>query len=147
MKDIKTFCRIISQVNYILTNKQRVQLVGLFFLGVGCALVQTLGVSAILPFIQAILTPEVIMENRYVKPILQYWGITDSNMVIILVGIAIALVYLLKNIYLVVANYIQVKFRCHFHEDISNKLLDSYLKRPYSYFSRWNGIIYKSSFI
>lgn len=134
MKDIKTFCRIISQVNYILTNKQRVQLVGLFFLGVGCALVQTLGVSAILPFIQAILTPEVIMENRYVKPILQYWGITDSNMVIILVGIAIALVYLLKNIYLVVANYIQVKFRCHFHEDISNKLLDSYLKRPYSYF-------------
>lgn len=63
-------------------------------------MVQTLGVSAILPFIQAILTPEVIMENRYVKPILQYWGITDSNMVIILVGIAIALVYLLKNIYL-----------------------------------------------
>ncbi len=134
MKDIKTFCRIISQVNYILTNRQRVHLVGLFLLGIGCALVQTLGVSAILPFIQAILTPEVIMENRYVKPILQYWRITDSNTVIMFVGIAIALVYLLKNIYLVVVNYIQVKFRCHFHEDISNKLLDSYLKRPYSYF-------------
>lgn len=121
-------------MNYILTSRQRVHLIGLFLLGIGCALVQTLGVSAILPFIQAILTPEVIVENKYVRPILQYWGISDSNTVIMLVGIAIALVYLLKNIYLVVVNYIQVKFRCHFHEDISNKLLDSYLKRPYSYF-------------
>lgn len=134
LKDIKTFFRIIHQVNYILNQKQKIQFIGILFLGIGCALVQTLGVSAILPFIQAILTPEKIMNNEYVKPILSMFHITNSNMVIVLIGIGIILVYLLKNLYLIVANYIQTKFRCRFHEDISTRLLNSYLKRPYSYF-------------
>ena len=134
MKDIRTLFRMIYQVNFILNKKQRIQFVGLLFLGIGCALVSALGVSAILPFIQAILTPEVITQNVYVRPILEKFHITDSNTVIVLVGIAIVFVYIIKNLYLVIANYIQVKFRCHFHEDLSNRLLTSYLKRPYSYF-------------
>lgn len=134
MKDIRTFFRMIEQVNYILSRKQKIQFVGLLFLGVGCAIMQTFGVSAILPFVQAILTPEQIMNNSYIKPILTHFGITDENLVIVIIGIGIIIVYLVKNIFLIVANYIQTRFRCHFHEDISIRLLCSYLKRPYSYF-------------
>ena len=134
MKDIKTFFRMINQVNYILSRKQKVQFAGLLFLGIGCAIMQTFGVSAILPFVQAILAPEQIMGNRYINPILDKFSITDANFVIIMIGIGIIIVYLIKNIFLVVANYIQTKFRCHFHENISTRLLNSYLRRPYSYF-------------
>lgn len=134
MKDILTFFKMIRQVNYILSRKQKIQFVGLLFLGIGCALVQTLGVSAILPFIQAILTPQEIMQNKYVEPILAIWNITDSNLVIMVIGVAIIIIYLIKNIYLIIANYIQTKFRCHFHEGISMRLLSSYLNRPYSFF-------------
>lgn len=134
MKDIKTFATMIGQVNYILNKKQKYQFLGLLFLGIGCALMQTLGVSAILPFVQAILTPDVIMHNQYLEPLLAAMNITDSDTVIILVGGGIIVVYLFKNLYLIIANYIQTRFRCHFHEDISIKLLNSYLKRPYSYF-------------
>lgn len=134
MKDVKTLFRMIYQVNYVLTRKQKLQFVGLIILGIGSAVMQTIGVSAILPFIQAILTPEVIMQNKYIRPVLNELHITDSTMVIILVGIGIILVYVTKNLYLLMANYIQVKFRCRFHEDLANRLLDSYLKRPYSYF-------------
>lgn len=134
MKDIKTFFRMIAQVNYILNCRQKIQFIGLFFLGLGCALVETLGVSAVLPFIQAVLNPQVIMENQYVEPILKKLQITDANMVITLVGIGIIMVYLFKNVYLIIASYIQTRFRCYFHEDISTRLLHSYLERPYSYF-------------
>lgn len=134
MKDIKTFFRMIAQVNYILNCRQKIQFIGLFFLGLGCALVETLGVSAVLPFIQAVLNPQVIMENQYVAPILKKLQITDANMVITLVGIGIIMVYLFKNVYLIIASYIQTRFRCYFHEDISTRLLHSYLERPYSYF-------------
>lgn len=134
MKDIRTFFQMISQVNYILNRKQKIQFIGLFFLGLGSAIMETIGVSAILPFIQAILTPEVIVNNRYIAPVLETFHITDTNMVILLVGIGIVLVYVVKNAYLVVASYIQTKFRCRFHEDISTRLLHSYLARPYSYF-------------
>lgn len=128
------FFRMIGQVNYILNRKQKIQFIGLFFLGLGSALVETLGVSAILPFVQAILTPEVIIDNRYIAPVLNMLQITDTNTVILLVGIGIIFVYLLKNAYLVIASYIQTRFRCRFHEDISTRLLHSYLARPYSYF-------------
>lgn len=134
MKDIKTFFRMINQVNYILNQKQKIQFIGLLFLGIGCAMMQTLGVSAILPFVQAILTPEKIMNNERVKPVLDMFQITEANLVIVIIGIGIIIVYLVKNLFLVVANYIQTRFRCHFHEDISTRLLNSYLKRPYSYF-------------
>lgn len=125
---------MIEQVNYILSRKQKIQFIGLLLLGIGSALVQTLGVSAILPFIQAILVPQKIMNNEYIAPILERMHITDTNTVIVLVGSGIVVVYLVKNIYLIIANYIQTRFRCHFHEDISARLLYSYLNRPYSYF-------------
>lgn len=134
MKDIRTFATMIGQVNYILNRKQKYQFFGLLFLGIGCALMQTLGVTAILPFVQAILTPEVIIHNQYLEPILMAMDVTDPETVIILVGIGIIIVYFIKNLFLIIANYIQTRFRCHFHEDISIKLLNSYLKRPYSYF-------------
>lgn len=134
MKDINTFFRMIKQTNYMLSSKQKIQFIGILFLGIGCGLVQTLGVSAVLPFIQAILTPQVIMRSKYVAPVLTVLHITDSNTVIVLVGIVIIIVYLLKNLYLIIAGCVQTKFRCRFHEDISTRLLYSYLKRPYSYF-------------
>lgn len=134
MKDINTFFTMIKQVNYILNRKQKRQFFGLLFLGLGCAMAETLGVTTILPFIQAILTPEVIMEQKYIAPVLDRQHITDTNMVITVVGIVIILIYLLKNAYLIFANYMQTRFRCHFHEDISTRLLRAYLNRPYSYF-------------
>ncbi len=125
---------MVKQVNYILNQKQKRQFVGMFLLAVGCAFLETLGVSAILPFIQAVLAPEVIMEHRYVAPILQILRITDPMKVITLIGAGIALVYLIKNLFLIAASYMQSRFRCSFYEDISIRLLSSYLKRPYSYF-------------
>lgn len=134
MKDIKTFFRMIRQVNYILNNKQKIQFIGLFFLGLGCAIAETFGVSAVLPFIQAIMTPEVIMNNKYLEPVLRGLHIEAVTDVILLTGIAIVVVYLIKNVYLIMAVYIQTKFRCHFHEELSSRLLYSYLQRPYSYY-------------
>ena len=134
MKDIRTFFRMIGQVNYILNRRQKIQFIGMGFLGLGCAVAETLGVTAILPFIQAILTPEVIMNNQYIAPVLHAFQITDTTTVIVIVGNVIVIAYIVKNIYLVVANHIQTRFRCHFHENISIRLLQSYLNRPYSYF-------------
>ena len=123
MKDVKTFFRMIGQVNYVLSRKQKIQFIGLFFLGLGSAFMQTLGVSAILPFVQAVMTPEILMQNRYIVPILNIFKITDPGMVIVIVGIGIILIYFIKNIYLIVAGNIQTKFRCRFHEELSSRLL------------------------
>lgn len=134
MKDINTFFIMIKQVNYILSEKQKRQFIGIFFVGLGCALFETVGVTAVLPFVQAVTTPDTILNQKYLSPIFRFFDITDGNTVILFVGVGIILIYLFKNIYLIAANYIQNIYQCHFYEDISIRLLNSYLKRPYSYF-------------
>lgn len=86
MEDVKTFFRMIGQVNYILTKSQKKKFVGLFFLGLGSALFETIGVSSILPFIQAILTPEVIMQEKHIAYVLDILHITENCQIIFRFG-------------------------------------------------------------
>lgn len=107
---------------------------GLFFLGLLAAFFETIGVSIILPFINAITSPEIILGNKYVKMIMGEHIDMDYMQLIVLLGIAIVVFYVLKNIFLLYANYIQTRFRQEFRNKLSVKLLKSHLNRPYSYF-------------
>ncbi len=51
-KDVKTLFLMFKQLYKILNNKQKWQMMGIFFLIVVGAFVEMLGISAILPFIQ-----------------------------------------------------------------------------------------------
>lgn len=134
MKDVKTFFAMLKKINYILTPKQKKLVIIIPFLSLGTAVFEALGVSAILPFVQAILTPEELMKKKYIAGFVQFFQIEDVNTVITITGLAIIFLYVIKNVYLTGANYIQLRFRLHFFENISIRLLDAYMKRPYSYF-------------
>ena len=66
-RDVKTLLLMFRQLNRILSKKQKLQMVGIFFLIVVGAFVEMLGISAILPFIQAILTPDKLVDKWYFR--------------------------------------------------------------------------------
>ena len=134
MRDIKTFYVLIQQINYILTKKQRYQFVGLFILGLLAAFLETIGVSIMLPFINAIMAPNELFKNKYIVLFLGNIRDEDYYDLFLFLGILIVIVYLFKNSFLLYANYIQTSFRLNFHNKLSIKLLESHLNRPYSYF-------------
>lgn len=134
MKDIKTLKAVIHKLKYILSPKRKKQCLLLFFVIFIGSLFELLGVTAILPFIQAILQPDTLMNNKYVGPIIKTLHIYSSDQLVILLGIGITFLYVLKNIILLLSNYVQTRFRNGLQKELSTKLLESLMKRPYTFY-------------
>lgn len=126
--------RMLRQINVVLNKSQKIRSMGVFLIILVGAIFEMLGVSIIIPFIQALIAPEQLMNSRYVKPLIAYLGIHETKGLAWLMGGAIIGIYLVKNFYLTFSIYIQTKFQCHVQKEMSVSLLEAYMKRPYSFF-------------
>ena len=134
MKHLRSIKNIWERLRYILTEKQKRTCVLVIIMIVLGSFLETLGVSAILPFIEAILTPETVINKWYVKPFINIFQLTDTNMIIIVIGIGIIIVYFAKNFYLYLSTIVQTIFRSKIQKNLSTKMLKTYMERPYEYF-------------
>ena len=138
MKQLKSLSEIIRKLNYMLTKGQkRTSVVIMLMIAVG-SFVDMLGVSAILPFIEAILTPDEIAKKWYVKPIIQVFHPSSMEKLTIIIGIGIIFIYIFKNAYLYVSVMIQTVYRSKIQKKLSTRMLCAYLKRPYEYYTNTN---------
>lgn len=142
MKEIKNLYLMIRKLLYIMSSKQRkdsIFLLVIIFIG---SLFELLGVTAIIPFITAMMSPEEMMRKAYLKKILEVFNIQDRISFCIFLGICIVVIYLIKNVYLTFSAYVQIKFRSGFQKELSVKMLSTYMRRPYTYFLDTNsGVI------
>ena len=138
MKQLKSLMEIIRKLNYMLTKGQkRTGVIIMLMIAFG-SFVDMLGVSAILPFIEAILTPDEIAKKWYVKPIIQVFHPSSMEKLTIIIGIGIIFIYIFKNAYLYVSVMIQTMYRSKIQKKLSTRMLCAYLKRPYEYYTNTN---------
>ncbi|MBP9997506.1 MAG: ABC transporter ATP-binding protein [Lachnospiraceae bacterium] len=138
MQNIKTFFRMFGQLNKILTSGQKRQAVVIALLSIISALLETLGVTVILPFILAMLQPQTLMEYEKVAFVLDLLGITDAVGMITFVGISVILIYVFKNVFIMIFNYFKLRFRNNLERDLSIIMLKSYIEKPYTFFLNVN---------
>lgn len=134
MRHIKSLGQVIKKLNYIIPKDRRNKayaLVGLVVIG---SMLETLGVSAIMPFIEAILMPEALMDKWYIRTVVDSFGIKNTDSIIVLIGMAIIAVYFIKNLYLYALIIIQAIYRSNLQKDLSVKMLSLYMKRDYEYY-------------
>ncbi len=138
MKDIETIRRMMRQMSVILNKKQKKQIAGIFIVILFGSVLELLGVSALLPFIQAIMAPEELLKNNYVACFVGVFGIHGNMQLIVWLGCGLVLLYLFKNVYLIWSSYLQCSFSCNTQKELSVMMLRSYLNRPYSFFVNHN---------
>ena len=127
-----------NKFQFILTKKQkRLAMVILFMTLVG-AVVETLGVSIIIPFVQAMMEPEALMSNKYIKPAVDFLHIEFSTQLVMMLGIGIALVYIFKNLYLTLLSYYRIRYSTRVQRELSVLMMKSYMKRGYLFFVQVN---------
>ena len=97
-------------------------------------IVELLGISAILPFINAILDPDAMMSNKYMRYFYDLFGMSSVTQYIIFLAIALVIVYILKNIYIVFMTVVQNHFNNNNRRRISVHLMEFYMQQPYLYF-------------
>lgn len=125
----------------ILNKKQQFYFILLFFSILLKAILETIGISVLIPFVQAILTPENLLNYKTLIPIFDFFNIHSIKSVVIFVSSLVIVFYIIKNFYSLLCTYFQQKYRCHLQQHLSVSLLQEYLKRPYSFFTKTNSSI------
>lgn len=141
LNKLKKAVYVFKQFWGILSRKFRVQFVFIFFIILIGSLLETLGVSVLLPLINAIIKPEKLMQNQYMKILIDLFHIQNTNSFVIIIAALVAVFYLFKNLYQILSQYLQSKFRVNLQEYISETILTAYLYRPYSFFLDTNSSV------
>lgn len=134
MKDAKTMMRMYSQMKYILNSQQKRKAIGVFLAVLIGAFLETIGVSSLLPFVQILTCPAELMKKEYIIFAMQLFSITDIKIITLMIGIAVILVYLLKNIGLAISSFLLVKFKAELTKELRYQMMLCYMNRPYLYF-------------
>lgn len=129
---------VIRKLAYIFDKSQKRWGVIVFALSVIGAFMEMLGVSVILPLVQIMIEPDVLMQNEVIAKIVQKIGIDSSEGMLILIVASIILVYILKNLYLVFLSYVRCKYTCKVQRELSVKMMKFYMQRGYIFFTEHN---------
>ncbi len=131
---------ILRKINVILTRKQKLKSIGTFIAIVISSILELLGITIIVPFITAVMNPDVIMQNDYFLFVVNLLHIQTPSptITLIILSVLIMLVYIIKNVGLVCSRYIQNSYQYNIQKDISITMMKSYLNHPYEYFVNTN---------
>ncbi len=136
--NIRTFVIMFKQLLSILERRQRLQSV---FLLVGVfvrAMLETLGISAVIPFVVMLFSPEEMMTNHYVSSIAVWLKVDSYVELLIVTATMIVTVYLIKNVMLLVFQYFQGRFHNEIERDLMNRQYRMFMRRPYEYYLKIN---------
>lgn len=138
LQELRKVRDIWNKFQFILTKSQKKLGIVILIMTLIGAVVETLGVSVIIPFVQAMMNAEELMQNKYVAFFVQLFHIDSASQLIVLMGIAIALVYILKNLYLTLLSYCRIKYATKVQRELSVLMMNSYMKRGYLFFAQVN---------
>lgn len=105
-----------------------------FFAIAIAGLLEILSIAAFLPVLNAMVNPEQFMGKPYVQKVLSSIHITEPMDFVIFMLIAIIIVYVLKNVYLIFFNIFLQRFVLGLQMDLSYRLFKSYVYLDYEAF-------------
>lgn len=124
---------MLRKINYIFSKKQKIQSVFLcigLFIG---ALFELVGVSLITELVSIVTDPSKIHKNQMLKSVYDLFGMREDRQFFLALVIGLIILYLVKNIFLLWINYVQYTFIYNNQLRLSGRLIDCYLKKPYTY--------------
>lgn len=133
-KNIRNLLLIIKKLNYILDRNQKVKGVKVGVIIVLSSMLDLLGVTSILPFVQAVTAPQELMKKEYILFFLNLFGFTTPTQMLVMIGCGIIVVYIIKNIFMIYSYYVTQDYSSSISMQLSIKMLSSYMLRPYTFF-------------
>ena len=126
--------RIIKKFRSILSRHQKLRILELGILMVIGGFLETLSVSLIMPFMQAVMDPEKTMANKYVQIVCRIFDLHSPRTFLVVLAGILAILYVLKNLYLLFEYNIQYRFVYGNMFAMQRQILTAYLRRPYEDF-------------
>lgn len=132
------FIAMLKKYNVILNTEQKILGVIVLVVSMIGAALETLGVSIIVPFADVLLEPDKSFGSDSYLKLIQVFGLKTSDDLIVLLAIAIAVIYLVKNIYFIFLSWLRVKYTAKIDRELSVAMMRNYMSKGYAYFTDTN---------
>ena len=129
---------LLNKIFSILNKKQRVETALVFCLTLIGAFLEVIGVSAVLPLVQAMIYPDQLRQNAVVSQIVTILHIDNDVQLLLMISVGVVLVYLIKNGYLIFLSYVRVRFASATKRELGIRVMKIYMKSGYPFFLKNN---------
>ena len=126
--------KIYKKLMILLDKKQKKVMVLLIFLMLIGGVLETLGVTMVLPVMNVVLEENAVEKHAYLQTICRIFNITATRDLLVVVMLALIGVFVIKNIFLFVQQKAQLKFVYTNQFATSRKMMINFMQRPYEYY-------------
>lgn len=121
---------LIKFIKYYGKNR-KLKIFGFFLISLLAGVLEFIGIGLIYPFLMLIVTPQTVIEYKFYADMINYLHINHIFTITALMGIFIVLMFLSKNLLMILCIYLQNKFVINWKNDLNKMLMNFYLKAPY----------------
>lgn len=123
----------ILKVLRLFNTKEKKKLFYLFIMMIFAAVLETVGIGLIVPLVGLITTPNMIHEQKVLSAIYELFNFHSTTSFIVFAVVVLLIVFIVKNLYLLVFNYAQFRVILNQQVKLSRDLFKEYLTKPYTF--------------
>jgi ATP-binding cassette subfamily C protein len=138
IETIKKKISFLYKLNELFSNKEKFQFLGIVGASLLMAIFQAMGVASILPFINLVMNPTGISENKWLSYFYNLFEFGSVDSFIIFSGFAVIGLLVIGNSVSALATWLKVHFVWKKNHSLSTALLQKYISMPYVYFLEQN---------
>ena len=130
--------QLLKRMAVLFQKKDRLSFV-LLFIGILLnSLMEVIGIGLMVPFISLLAHPEMLQTNLYLSSVYHLFGCKSFLNFMVMFAVFVVVVFVVKNIVLLVMTFFQAKFIYNKKAEVSTRLFRAYLVSPYSFHLKMN---------
>ena len=124
----------LSTLLELMSRRERRQLLWLTAAILLMAVLQTITVASIMPFMAVLTQPEIVQTNRYFNDVYVLAGSPEIRTFLYLLGVLILASLLISNLFSVLVTWLLLRYSQMVGFHFARRILNDYLHRPYEFF-------------
>lgn len=126
--------KIWSKLLILLDRKQKMQMAGIVFMMLIGGVLESVGISLIVPVMTIVVNPAAVNTNSVLKFIYDTFSFTRIIQLATLIMLSLVFVFVIKNIFLYFMNVVQLRFVYTNQFSTSRRMMINFMTRPYEYY-------------
>lgn len=126
--------KIMKKMNLLLDAKQKRTMVGIVIMMLVGGVLESLGVTMLVPIITVVVDPVKVEENRYLSAVYHGLHLQNTAQFAVVMLLAFVGIIVIKNLYLFCQQKVQLKFVYTNQFATSRRMMINFMERPYEYY-------------
>src|SRR5690625_311927 len=123
--------KTIKKLLQLFNKREKKKFIVLFLMMIVAAIFETVGIGMIVPFVGIVTNPNMIQEQAVLSYIYKLFNFQSTTAFVIFSVVLLLTVFILKNLYLLLFNYAQLRVVLNQQVKLSKELFKEYLTKPY----------------